>query len=966
MFNLDTFRLIRKTFKRFLSLALIVMIGAGFMMGMLSTPDIMRVSVDAYFDEKKMQDLQLYSSYGFSIDDVKAVREIEDVDTVFPSKTIDCMVINSKGDESVARISEINRAVNGFTLIEGRMPERTNECIVLSAADFENFVLGETLTLDYGDQDIDDFLENSVYTIVGFFNSPEYMARVLGDSNYKNRSLEDVIFVPTVNFKSDYYTTMYVTLKDSADLTSYTKAYDRFVEKKITNLETETASQQNRRRDQLIAEAQEQLDEKTELFNSLKSEGQKQLDDAKKQLDDARVTIASYEAQLTILTAAINALQAAMRNDQGVLQDIYNGTAQLEADLSNILTMMGLKPVNFGTSAMEYLYNEFNKTVSQFNSVQGQLVSAKAQYEQGLIEYEQAVEEFDKEMADAELQLRLAQQTIDELPKATWMFLDRSRQYSALMYKNTIDQMGSIGTYLPLIFFLVAALVCLTTMKRLVDEQRGQIGIFVALGYSELQIIGKYVLYALIASLTGGIIGAIIGQLLFPSVIYNTWRMMYSSPPMKVLFPIGNLRIAVLSFTVIMCGLTAYVVKDTVKEVPAALMRPKAPKKGKEIFLEKIPFIWNNLSFTSKITARNIFRYKSRFLMIIVGIAGCTGLLVLGFGIKDSVSGITDVQYGEIFNYDYQVYLDSSDHIDENVEILKADRNNDYVAPYQSYMTRVYLENDEDIANMIVLDTRDANEIFHLRETDKKTPIKLNNSGLVVSERFAQNNDIKQGDYITLESASGIKAEVQVSNICEMYVQHYIFMSDALYKNVFEEESIANTIAVTTENKDSLVADCARLQDFSSLNDFASFTESISSIFDALNLIISVIILVAGALAFVVLVNLTQVNISEREREIATLKVLGFNAREVDMYIFKEIMLLSLLGGLVGLPIGVIEHHMIMKLIAMEMIMFGMEIHPISYVYAYMITVIFTVIVLFFMRKPLQDVDMIESLKSVE
>ena len=966
MFNLETLRLIRKTFRRFLSLSLIVFIGSGFIMGLMSTPRVMRESVDRYLDETEISDLVVYSPYGFCNEDYIKLSETEGIKTVFASKEIDCHGVDEKKETSTYRVSEISRKNNRFNLVEGRLPEKPNECIYLNNDLDNNRSIGEKITLNYGDNDINEYLSENEYTIVGIFETPQHMSKVLGSSNFNNEDLDCIIFIPNVNFISDYYTTMYITLDGSLDYISNTKKYDEFIEKNKYVLQDVASKQQSYLRDKLVAEATEQLDESEALFNQMKEEGQRQLDEAKNQLDDARIQIASYEAQLTVLDGVVRSLEASLRNDAELFGSIYGYTLEAEEDISNILNYFGLNGFNAASAAMEYTYNEYVKAINQFNSLHGQLNYAKQQYEDGMSEYTKAVIEFEKKVADGEEEIKLARAKLNDLPKSNWIVLDRDMLYSSLMYKNTCEQMASIGTYLPIMFFLVAALVCLTTMKRLVDEQRGQIGIYVALGYSNAQVIGKYVLYALLASLSGGILGIIVGQFLFPTVIYNTWNMMYYLPPIKFMFPIKNALISIGLFAVLMCGLTAYVVRGTVNDVPASLMRPVAPKKGKEVLIEKIPFLWNALSFTSKITARNIFRYKSRFLMTIAGIAGCTGLLIMGFGIKDSVNDVLDIQYGYIYDYDYAISLKSSDNLEENINTLLNNPALDSVSSYMTYTTRAYLDTGEKTAQMLVLDPRNASEIFNLRGTDKKTPLKLNNDGVIVTELFAKNNNLKVGDYITIESKNRIKGDVKISDICEMYFQHQIFMSDAIYEDIFDEKPTDTVIVVNSDDRQAVKAEAARLKDFAYLTDLSAMMDSFDDMIQALNLIIAVVILVAGSLAFVVLVNLTQVNISERVREIATLKVLGFNDHEVNMYIFKEIMLLSFIGCLVGIPIGIIEHRFIMNALTMEMIMFGQNINLSSFLFSIVITIIFTIIVLSFMRKPLQKVDMVESLKSIE
>ena len=352
--------------------------------------------------------------------------------------------------------------------------------------------------------------------------------------------------------------------------------------------------------------------------------------------------------------------------------------------------------------------------------------------------------------------------------------------------------------------------------------------------------------------------------------------------------------------------------------------------------------------------------------MTIAGIAGCAGLLILGFGIKDSVSDVVYIQNRDIFTYDYSVAFENSGFTEAALQKLNSDPYVDKVVEYGTYMTRIYLDGEEATASTIVIDPKASSNMFSLRETDKKTPIRLGNDGIVISEKFALNHNLKIGDTITIESGSRIKQDVTISNICEMYFQHYFFMTDAYYKNIFDEELDFNRIAVQADDGYDIYPEIKDLEGFSNISSTSDSMEKYGALVGALNLVIIVIILVAGSLAFVVIVNLTQVNISERIREIATLKVLGFNDREVNMYIFKEILLLSLIGCVVGIPIGIVEHKFIMSVINIEMIMYGNRIKPVSYLYSIIITIVFTVIVLMFMRKPLREVDMVESLKSVE
>ena len=993
MFRKDTFRMIKKTSKRFISLVLIVLIGSGFMMGLMSSSTILRNSMDVFNDEYNLQDIQIYSNYGFCIEDIEKIKETEGVKDVFASRFVDVYAKGDNGKEIVARVEELNRDVNKYKLVSGRMPENVNECLmIVTSLNKTTYQLGETINVYLDDEDsINDSLRNTKFTIVGFASSPAYTSKILGTSTLKSADLSASLLVDNTNFKSTQYKTIYLTLDGASDKISYTKDYDNLVSTLKENLEDTAFNQQSYYRDIVVEKATNELNENKEKFEQEKAEGQKKLDDAKQQLDDAHIELVSYKTQVTSLTSAINSISSTIDSYQKTLDsrkaELGVSDEQIREEINNfndidvrkILTYIGAGLKSFITSSdniyelalLQKTIDEANDTLTTYrnklNSLNYQIKVGERQYEEGLKEYNDGVIEFNEEIEKAEAEIKKAEQTINDLPSATWTILDRDSHYSSYMFKATIKQMSAIGYSFPLLFYLVAALVCMTTMTRLVDEQRGQIGIFRALGYSKKQVIGKYVTYAFLASLIGSVFGITLGQLLFPTVIYNAWKLMYLLPDMKLSYPINYVIICFLAFSALMMFVTYLVVKKDLVEVPASLLRPKAPKATRQTFIEKIPFIWDNLSFTSKITARNLIRYKSRFFMTVIGVAGCTGLLVVGFGIKDSVKDVVEIQYGNIFNYDYEIKLENDYHVDSNVEVLKDDSNNEVVVPFMTYSSSVSKNDEElDAINIQVIDAGDALDILNLRKTDKKTTLNIKNNGVLVSEKYAKNNNLKKGDVITIEDNNGVKVDVEIADICEMYFQHYLFMSSDYYEKI-TGSSIHNTsIAIKTSNSDTLNDDISKLEDYSSTSDFLALIDQFETMIKALDFIILVIILAAGSLAFVVLINLTQVNVSERTREIATLKVLGFRPKEVDSYIFKEIMILSVIGGLFGIPLGLIEHHFVMNVINMDMVMFGMNISFFSYAISFVITFIFTIIVLLKTKKPLREIEMVESLKSVE
>lgn len=1091
MFQKDTFRLIKKTFNRFFTLVCIVLIGVAFMMGLLATPPIQRESVDKYFKEQNLQDIQLYSSYGFCDDDVDEIKKLEVVDKIFASKMVDAYIKYEDDAVSVVRCRELDSDVNKFTLVEGRLPQNENEALIIYPSNRLNQKF--KVYLDEEDKILDS-LKYDEYTIVGIVKSSEYLTKVKSTSNLNNLELDTIVYLNNENFISEYYTTIYTTLKESKDINVFSKDYDKLIEDVRVDFEMLANKQESYLKSTILLDYLEEIEEGEKELAEEKEKNQKKLDDAKQELDDANIKLIagqmqidnyiaqieagketidqqkdylatiepdvnkaiaevekesgkSFEETYAEVTSAygtyialkaakddnakeayreqINVLKAANdRIDEEILsqQEIINGAyseeekavaaarivdlnrtkqdnlqmiARLEAaqsgsydsSIDNILEQIdenaggsieetyanltkiasAKAQIEVGKRELETAENTLRQSEKQLEEAKEELEKGEKEYKNGLKKYKDGVIEFNEKIEEAEAEIRKAKQDIEELPDAHWIILDHDSHYSTLMYKNTCNQMEAICIVMPILFFLVGALVCMTTMTRLVDEQRGQIGIFRALGFSNARIIGKYLQYALFASLIGSLIGVFIGMAAFPRVIYETWRLMYFLPTRIDFIPIDRLVISLTCFIVLMELVTYFVVNRSLKENPASLMRPKSPKNAKKVFLEYIPVLWDRLSFTGKITLRNLIRYKSRFFMTVIGVAGCTGLLVLGFGIKDSISDVVNLQYKEIFDYQYTVNLDKDHNIEEIVDTLETDLENDEVVPYMAYNTKVYSSESEDTIIIEVMDARSSSKILGLSDKQNNKPLKLSNKGIIISEKFAKNLKIKKGDVISLESNDGIKAEVRVDAICHMYFQHYMFMSEDLYESLFDDPIHYTNIALRSSlNIDDIYTSLDGLENVSSITNFESFIEQFDTMIEALNFIILVIIVTSGALALVVLINLTQVNISERIREIATLKVLGFRNNEVNSYIFKEIIMLTVIGALIGLPLGKIELKFVMNVINMDMITFPTDIKIQSYLISFVITFVFTVVVLAFTRKPLRKVQMVESLKSVE
>lgn len=611
----------------------------------------------------------------------------------------------------------------------------------------------------------------------------------------------------------------------------------------------------------------------------------------------------------------------------------------------------------------------------EIEQAQQQIEAGKQQYETGLLELEKQEQLGKEELEIAKEKLEKAQYELDHVEEPQWYVLDRNSHYSYRDYESVTERMDGIAKVFPLFFLLVAALVCLTTMTRMVDEQRGTIGTLKALGYGKGAIAMKYILYAAIASIGGSIFGCIVGMLLFPYVIFNAWNIMYTLPQLQytLQLPLAFASsLAVSSVTILAAVFACY--KELV-ETPSLLMRPKAPKVGKKILLERIPWLWNRFNFTLKVTARNLFRYKKRFFMTVIGISGCTALLVAGFGIRNSINDVVNLQFNEIQNYDMQVTLKDDltlTEIDE-IETLLQEQDNveDLLGIHEMNVTATHDGEDSAIMVIVPSDVQRFEEFITTRTRTAHDEVKLDNEGVILSEKLANNFKVGIGDTFTFTDKDDITREVTVSGICENYVSHYMYMSPTYYKQIFKLREIDNGYMVKLKDtsdagQEQLGNTLLKEDGVTSVSFFNGIAESFDDTIQSLNIVIVVLIAAAGMLAFVVLYNLTNVNISERIREIATIKVLGFYDKEVSSYVYRENIMLTIIGALCGLMLGIWLHGMIMNLAEMENVMFGRNIYFLSFVYAFVITLLFAGIVNAFMYRKLKNVPMVESLKSVE
>jgi len=581
----------------------------------------------------------------------------------------------------------------------------------------------------------------------------------------------------------------------------------------------------------------------------------------------------------------------------------------------------------------------------------------------------------EKKFAEAQKEIDNAEIELNMIKKPTWYVLDRNSIEAYVEFEQNADRIGAIGKVFPAIFFLVAALISLTTMTRMVEEERLQIGILKALGYSKISIARKYILYALLATLGGSLFGAAVGLKVLPIVIITAYKILYVGIP-EVIAPFNFYHAAIATGLSVLCvGLaTFFACYKELLSKPANLMRPDAPKIGKRVLLEKIPLIWNRLSFTWKATVRNLFRYKKRFGMTIIGIGGCMSLLLVGYGLKDSIFVIYTRQFDEIMIYDATVSLDSKgtnaqksdleQEMNQNKDITSwARTRNEAVDISSNGVTKsvsMYIpEKPSELKKYIVL----RNRVGHKTHS-------LDDSGVILSEQVAKKLGVKVGDSITIKEGDK-EGNLKISAITENYMTHYLYMTPELYQKAFGKEIEYNEYFLLmpglNEKQELEVGNHLLQYDAANGVFYTSYYQNLlSNVLVSLNIVVLVLIISAGALAFVVLYNLNNININERRRELATIKVLGFYHSEMAAYVYRENIVLTILGAVCGIFMGMLLHHNVIITVEVDMLMFGRNINLSSYIYSFLLTILFSIFVNFVMYFKLKKINMVESLKSVE
>ena len=700
-------------------------------------------------------------------------------------------------------------------------------------------------------------------------------------------------------------------------------------------------------------------------------DGMAQLRAAKRELDDAKAVLDETEEELadgwTELEDARRQLEDAYQELQDGEQELSDGRAELDDGWQDYYD--GLQELE---DARQTLAEETADAQAELSDARAELNDGETAYTDGLAEYEDGKAEAEDKIADARKELEQARRDIEDIEECEWYLLGRNTNTGYVSYSMDADRMGNLASVFPLIFFLVAALVCLTTMTRMVEEQRVTIGGLKALGYSKGIIAVKYVGYGFLASTVGALLGLAVGLTLLPWIICNAWNIIYTLGPIQYgLEPVTSAVACLAAIgTVTLSALGACC--STLAAVPAQLMRPKAPPAGKRVLLERLPFLWRRLSFNHKITIRNLFRYQRRFWMTVIGIGGCAALIVTAFGLRGSIFDIMDKQFEEIYGYTAQIGLVDKVTPGELREVTQAlDEDplaEGWLVCCSASMTAETDAYTVDCTVQVFPDQASMVPFIHLRHRTDDEPVTLSDDGVVLTEKLASLLDVQPGDTITLDGDS--RVEVRVADVTEHYIQHYVYMTDAYYETVFGTEPRQNLVLADYPVEDPAAEDLERelvgLDGVTSLTRMEDTREIYGSSLESVDYAVILIIVCAAALAFVVLYNLTNINITERMRELATLKVLGFYDGELSAYIYRENVILTVFGVAMGMVMGKLLHQWLILTVEIDMLMFGRQLSLSSYAYAVVLTVLFSLLVNLAAHRKLKKLDMVESLKTVE
>lgn len=920
-----TLREIRHTLGRYMAILAIIALGVGFFAGVRDTTPAMVNMMDKFFTEKNFYDYRIISTSGWDEESVEEFAAQPQVLMAEGSFSFDASYyVSSRSiDETVLKTHMLPQKINDIEVLEGTLPEKPDECAVEQG---KGYKIGEKIRLnDSNDPETLDMLNEREFTVTALVISPYYINREKGTTSIGNGTLDGFIYLPESAFDSEFYSEVFVCF--DSDYLMYSEEYNSFIENKKDEWEKIAEEIALKHHNKIIAEAEAELsDAKTEFENSI-AEGQAELDKSAKELADGKKKLESTKKQLDAAKADIDMLEA------------YIGSTS----------------------------PDFKEAKANYENGLAEYEEALAEFEKGEAEYNKGLAEFEEKSAEGKKDIAEAEKKIADMDNPSVYLFDRNTNIGYALFENDSEIVEQVAKVFPIFFILVAALVCMTTMSRMVEEQRTQIGVLKAIGYSEASIMGKFMFYSCSAALIGCIAGFAAGTKLFPSIIWETYKLMYIPIDMPYYFDKELAIIAVIVSILCSAGTTWISCRVELKETAASLMRPKAPKAGKRVLPEYIPFLWNRLKFLHKVSIRNIFRYKGRLFMMVIGIGGCMALLLTGFGIKDSIAGFADTQYNEIQTADSAVFF--LDEKYDKIHDLLNEETEDFVMMYHGSWDLLYDNRVKSIDLEAIEDYSNISEFMVFRDNEGNPLSPPQADEALISNSIADRYNVEIGDEITLRDSEMRELQFKVSGVFENHAYNLVYTNLESCKNQLGTDILSNKAFINfreEENHGKQAADINKVSGVISVEQFAKTRDRMAEMMSSLDYIVLLVIACAAALAFIVIYNLTNINITERQREIATIKVLGFFRRETSAYVLRENIALTVMGILAGIALGIPLHSFVMSQIKVDIVDFSTVIFPQSFIYSAVLTLIFNFIVNLFMEIKLERINMAESLKSVD
>ena len=1008
-------RSVYRTKSRFLSILAIVAVGVGFLGGLLSTAPDMQLTADKYYDDYRFFDIDVKGTMGLTDDDADELSKLECVDRAMPARVTD-VNLDCLGEAYVTRVYGVDLSargsdgfINDFELVDGRMPENAGECLIASPNGYtSDHKVGEVFTISASNRDIEGTYAFESLTVSGIVRCPQYMSIEREPSTVGTGRVNVIMFVYPECYALEPYTDIFLRLTGAAELNTFSDKYFELVDNAEEKLDDFGKERSDIRFESIKSNASAEIADAKKQYNDSKDRADRELAAAKGKIDDAETQIKDAEAKLEASRAEYTAKKAEIEAKRSELTSAYetlertvaaskanaerkygSNTAALEAALAAIEKTAAeqrasLDAADTELNGYETALGESEKSLSD---AAGKIETEKNKLADARREYDESEKKAREELADAETKIKDAEEKLESLDTPSWYITDRRDNISFNSYRGNSNKINAIARVFPVFFFFVAALVALTTMTRMVEEERTQMGTLKALGYSDGVIMAYYLAYSVLASALGSLVGAAIGFRSLPKVIAGAYSMLYDVP--ATLTPFRWNYFAIITPIAIVCTSAATFAAciSELRERPASLMRQRAPKAGKRIFLERISIIWRHLGFTAKVTARNIIRYKKRFFMTVFGIAGCTALLLTAFGLRDSIHDIVDKQFGDIYKYDLTVYVSSGTDVGTDRE-LSDFLASGYTRGYLAMHTESGKIGKEGLAIQVTDDPGSFRDFVTLRErkSGKSIDFTADTDGVILTEKICETLGVKVGDTVELQDADGMTAAVRVAvfpqfkvevsavrvaGITENYVTSYCYMTDKTYEAAFGHKSETNMLLVgltadDAESRDAAAQEILKSGNILMMTFSQTIRESFSNTVKKIDYIVMVLIFSAGLLAVIVVYNLTNINICERRKELATLRVLGFHNSETASYIYRETGILTVVGILVGFAFGVWLHSFVVRTAEVDAVMFGRSVYAASYLWAALVTAGFAAAVDLMMYPVIKRIDMVEAMKANE